>query len=188
MTLADEVLTPDSSRFWPRATYEPGGPQPSYDKQFVRDYLESIRWNKQPPARRIAGCGGAKNKREIPRGVSGIEREGFMSWLDVVVFVILGYSIFTGFSGGFARVGVGFAATLLGIICGFWFYGIAAAHVADYVASRGVANLIGFVLVFGTFVLAGAIVGRILASLFKWVGLSWLDRLLGAAFGFLRER
>jgi phosphoribosylaminoimidazole-succinocarboxamide synthase len=48
--LADEVLTPDSSRFWPRATYHPGGPQASYDKQYVRDYLESIRWNKQPPA------------------------------------------------------------------------------------------------------------------------------------------
>ncbi len=48
--LADEVLTPDSSRFWPAETYSPGGAQPSYDKQFVRDYLESIRWNKQPPA------------------------------------------------------------------------------------------------------------------------------------------
>jgi phosphoribosylaminoimidazole-succinocarboxamide synthase len=50
LTLADEVLTPDSSRFWPKATYAPGGPQPSYDKQFVRDYLESIHWKKQPPA------------------------------------------------------------------------------------------------------------------------------------------
>ena len=50
LILADEVLTPDSSRFWPRETYSPGGPQPSYDKQYVRDYLESIRWNKQPPA------------------------------------------------------------------------------------------------------------------------------------------
>jgi len=50
LVLADEVLTPDSSRFWPAETYSPGGPQPSYDKQFVRDYLESIRWNKQPPA------------------------------------------------------------------------------------------------------------------------------------------
>lgn len=109
-----------------------------------------------------------------------------MSWLDIVVVVIVGYSMFTGFSGGFARVGVGFAATVLGIICGFWFYGIAAAHVADYVSSRGVANLIGFLLVFGVFVLAGAIVGRILASIFKWVGLSWLDRVLGAAFGFVR--
>jgi phosphoribosylaminoimidazole-succinocarboxamide synthase len=48
--LADEVLTPDSSRFWPLDTYAPGRAQPSYDKQFVRDYLESIHWNKQPPA------------------------------------------------------------------------------------------------------------------------------------------
>lgn len=47
--LIDEALTPDSSRFWPRDLYVPGGPQPSFDKQFVRDYLESIHWNKQPP-------------------------------------------------------------------------------------------------------------------------------------------
>jgi phosphoribosylaminoimidazole-succinocarboxamide synthase len=47
--LIDEVLTPDSSRFWPSAAYKPGGGQPSFDKQFVRDYLERIRWNKQPP-------------------------------------------------------------------------------------------------------------------------------------------
>jgi len=50
LILADEVLTPDSSRFWPQSSYQPGGPQPSYDKQYVRDYLESIQWNKQPPA------------------------------------------------------------------------------------------------------------------------------------------
>ena len=48
--LADEVLTPDSSRFWDGALWQPGGPQPSFDKQFVRDYLEQIRWNKQAPA------------------------------------------------------------------------------------------------------------------------------------------
>ncbi|HVM91561.1 MAG TPA: phosphoribosylaminoimidazolesuccinocarboxamide synthase [Terriglobales bacterium] len=50
ITLADEVLTPDSSRFWPADTYSPGKAQNSYDKQYVRDYLEEIRWNKQPPA------------------------------------------------------------------------------------------------------------------------------------------
>ena len=50
IVLGDEVLTPDSSRFWPADSYRPGGPQHSYDKQYVRDYLESIRWNKQPPA------------------------------------------------------------------------------------------------------------------------------------------
>ena len=50
LLLADEVLTPDSSRYWPRDTYSPGGPQKSFDKQFVRDYLETLDWNKQPPA------------------------------------------------------------------------------------------------------------------------------------------
>ena len=50
LTLADEVLTPDSSRYWPADRYAPGGAQPSYDKQYVRDYLERIGWNKQPPA------------------------------------------------------------------------------------------------------------------------------------------
>ena len=47
--LIDEVMTPDSSRYWPRDQYAPGGAQPSFDKQYVRDYLEEIRWNKQPP-------------------------------------------------------------------------------------------------------------------------------------------
>ena len=50
LVLADEVLTPDSSRFWPKDGYQPGGPQDSFDKQYVRDYLEAIKWDKQPPA------------------------------------------------------------------------------------------------------------------------------------------
>ena len=49
LLLIDEMMTPDSSRYWPKDTYKPGGPQPSFDKQYVRDYLESIHWNKQPP-------------------------------------------------------------------------------------------------------------------------------------------
>jgi phosphoribosylaminoimidazole-succinocarboxamide synthase len=49
LILIDEILTPDSSRFWPRDSYRPGGAQPSFDKQYVRDYLEKIQWNKQPP-------------------------------------------------------------------------------------------------------------------------------------------
>jgi phosphoribosylaminoimidazole-succinocarboxamide synthase len=50
LILIDEVLTPDSSRFWPQATYRPGGAQKSYDKQYLRDYLLSIQWDKAPPA------------------------------------------------------------------------------------------------------------------------------------------
>ena len=53
--LADEVLTPDSSRFWEGAEWKPGGAQPSFDKQFVRDYLEAIHWNKQAPAPGLPG-------------------------------------------------------------------------------------------------------------------------------------
>jgi phosphoribosylaminoimidazole-succinocarboxamide synthase len=49
LVLIDEALTPDSSRFWPADTYQPGGPQPSFDKQYLRDYLESTGWSKQPP-------------------------------------------------------------------------------------------------------------------------------------------
>ncbi len=50
LILADEVLTPDSSRFWPAADYRPGGPQRSFDKQYVRDHLEASGWDKNPPA------------------------------------------------------------------------------------------------------------------------------------------
>ena len=55
LLLVDEVLTPDSSRFWPADEYEPGRSQPSFDKQFVRDYLETLDWDKQPPAPAIPG-------------------------------------------------------------------------------------------------------------------------------------
>jgi len=53
LVLIDELLTPDSSRFWPQDRYNPGIPQPSFDKQFLRDYLEGIQWNKQPPAPKL---------------------------------------------------------------------------------------------------------------------------------------
>lgn len=59
LLLIDEVLTPDSSRFWPADAFRPGGAQPSYDKQFVRDYLESLDWDKTPGARPASGRGGA---------------------------------------------------------------------------------------------------------------------------------
>ena len=53
LVLIDEVLTPDSSRFWPAAEYQVGASPPSYDKQYVRDYLDSVSWNHQPPAPRL---------------------------------------------------------------------------------------------------------------------------------------
>ena len=62
--LADEVLTPDSSRYWPADQYKPGGPQPSFDKQFVRDYLEQIQWNKQAPVPALPDDIVAKTQRK----------------------------------------------------------------------------------------------------------------------------
>jgi phosphoribosylaminoimidazole-succinocarboxamide synthase len=55
IVLADEIFTPDSSRFWPEDEYRPGGPQPSFDKQFVRDYCESLGWDKSPPGPELPG-------------------------------------------------------------------------------------------------------------------------------------
>lgn len=109
-----------------------------------------------------------------------------MNWIDLLLLVVIGASVLTGFAAGFARVGVGFAAMIVGLFCGFWFYGIVAAYVLDYVNSRAIANLVGFFVIFFGMMLVGAIVGRILAKFFKWVGLSWLDRLLGGAFGLVR--
>lgn len=64
IVLADEVLTPDSSRYWPASEYKPGGPQPSFDKQFVRDYLEQIHWNKRAPAPALPDDIVAKTQRK----------------------------------------------------------------------------------------------------------------------------
>ena len=74
LVLADEVLTPDSSRFWPAGSYRPGSPQASFDKQYVRDYLESIRWDKSPPAPGLPAEiveGTARRYREIFHRLTG---------------------------------------------------------------------------------------------------------------------
>lgn len=109
-----------------------------------------------------------------------------MNWIDLLLAIVVGFSVLSGFMAGFARVGVGFIAAIAGIFVAFWSYGIAAGYVVDYVNSRTIANLIGFFLIFTAIMLLGALVGRLLGTLFKWIGLSWFDRLLGAAFGFVR--
>jgi membrane protein required for colicin V production len=109
-----------------------------------------------------------------------------VNWIDGLLLLVVCLSVLSGFAAGFARVGVGFIATILGIVLGFWCYGIVAAYVLDYVSSRAIANLVGFFVIFIGVALVGAIVGRILARFFKWVGLSWFDRMLGGAFGAVR--
>jgi membrane protein required for colicin V production len=106
--------------------------------------------------------------------------------LDFLVVIILGGSIAAGFTAGFVRVGIEFMAAIFGVLCGFWYYGLAAAWAHKYVQSMTVSNLLGFFLIFFAFLLVGALVGKLLARLFRAIGLGWLDRVLGAALGFVR--
>jgi membrane protein required for colicin V production len=106
--------------------------------------------------------------------------------LDIVLLLIVVASVVTGFMAGFAKVGIGFAATIVGLLCGFWFYGIPAAWLHHYLRSPAVANILGFFCVFAACLLVGGVIGALLSKLFKWAGLSWLDRLMGGGFGLLR--
>ena len=109
-----------------------------------------------------------------------------MSFLDLILIVIVGGSVVSGFVTGFARAGVGFLAAVTGVLFGFWFYGIPAAWVHKFVSSVAVSNLVGFLVVFVACLVLGGLIGKLLSKLFKWTGLSWLDRLMGAGFGFVR--
>ena len=109
-----------------------------------------------------------------------------MSFLDLVLIAMVGGSIVSGFLAGFARAGIGFLAAITGVLFGFWFYGVPATWVHQFVNSVAVSNLVGFLVVFIACVVLGGLIGKLLATLFKWTGLSWLDRLMGAGFGFVR--
>lgn len=108
------------------------------------------------------------------------------NWLDYLLAVVVAASVVAGFLKGFARTGIALAAAAAGLLCGIWFYGTAGAFLRPYVSSPAIANFIGFWIVFGLCVLAGALLGRLLAALLKWAGLSWFDRVLGTGFGLLR--
>lgn len=109
-----------------------------------------------------------------------------MSLLDFLVVIVIASSVAAGLIAGFARVSIGFLAAILGVVFGFWFYGVPAGWVHRYLYSAALSNLIGFLLVFWSILAIGALVAKITSKLFKWTGLSWLDRLLGGAFGMVR--
>ena len=75
LVLIDEVLTADSSRFWPADQYQVGMSPPSFDKQFVRDYLETLDWDKTPPAPKLPADVIARTSAEVPRGARTTHRE-----------------------------------------------------------------------------------------------------------------
>jgi membrane protein required for colicin V production len=109
-----------------------------------------------------------------------------VNWLDILLIVLLAVFVFEGVRQGFARLAIGMAATLIGILLAAWFYGSAGALLLPYVSSRALANAAGFLIVFIGIQIAGALLGWALATLFKWTGLSWLDRLLGALLGAVK--
>lgn len=109
-----------------------------------------------------------------------------MNWLDILLAIILAASTIAGLVRGFVRTVVGITAVLLALVLALWFYGAAGSIFVEYVSSRSVANFLGFVSVFVLVVLAGALAGRLLAALFKFAGVGWLDRIFGGCFGLLR--
>jgi membrane protein required for colicin V production len=109
-----------------------------------------------------------------------------VSLLDLLMVIVIGASVVAGFVAGFARVSIGFVAAILGVVFGFWFYGVPAGWIHRYLHSVAVSNLIGFLLVFWAILAIGALFAKVTSKLFKWTGLSWLDRLLGGAFGLVR--
>jgi membrane protein required for colicin V production len=109
-----------------------------------------------------------------------------VSLLDFLVVIVIASSVVAGLVAGFARVGIGFLAAILGVLFGFWFYGIPAGWVHRYLHSVAASNLIGFLLIFWAILAIGALFAKVTSKLFKWTGLSWLDRILGGAFGLVR--
>ncbi len=109
-----------------------------------------------------------------------------MTSFDWILVVILVSSTIAGLMAGFARVTIGLAAGIFGILFGLWFYRMPAAWFAEYFESKTASSVLGFMLVFVGVLIAGGLLSRLIAKLFKWAGLTWLDRLLGAVFGLVR--
>ena len=109
-----------------------------------------------------------------------------MSWLDIVLGVILISSLVSGIRKGMIRMGIGLVAMVLAMVIAFWSYRSAGEFFADWTSSPMVANLIGFFAVFFGVIMAGSILSMVLTRMFKWMGLTWLDRILGGAFGLAR--
>ena len=109
-----------------------------------------------------------------------------MNWLDMMLIAILAVSIVASFAKGFTREVIGLVAAVAALLCGSWFYRIAGDVVRPWVGSREVANLCGFLLIVAAVIVLGWLVSLLVSRMMKAVGLSWLDRLLGLAFGVAR--
>ena len=109
-----------------------------------------------------------------------------MNWLDIVLLVIVAASMLTSLRKGLSREIIGLVATILAIVLGIWFYGIAGAWFEPYLSSRAAAHFAGFVLVFVGVLLLGVAVSAAVGKFLKATGLSLFDHVLGAVFGLAR--
>ncbi|MCS7315633.1 MAG: CvpA family protein [Bryobacterales bacterium] len=109
-----------------------------------------------------------------------------MNWLDYVLIALVASSVLAGLWKGLARSLIGLLAVVAGLFCGLWFYGVAGSFFYEYLSSKRLAHLLGFLVIFFGVVLTGMLVAAIAARLLKWARLSWLDHLLGGGFGLLR--
>jgi len=109
-----------------------------------------------------------------------------MSWLDLVLFLVLVFSVWSSLRKGFAREVIGLVASVAALFCSAWFYRMAGEAVRPWIGSRDTANLCGFLLIFAGVIVLGWVISLIAGAMMKAVGLSWLDRLMGVGFGLAR--
>jgi membrane protein required for colicin V production len=109
-----------------------------------------------------------------------------MNWLDVVILILVVGSMVGSAWKGFSREVAGLVSSIAALILALWFYGTAGSFFAPYTSTKGVANFLGFLVIFIAVLFVGSAVGWLLSRFMRNVGLSWMDRLLGAGFGVLR--
>ncbi len=108
------------------------------------------------------------------------------NWFDVAIALVILTSVTAGLRSGLAKVVVGLVASVVGLLLGFWCYGLVAARLLPYVGTQGVADILGFFVIFFAVILLGSLMAALLGRIFSWIGLSWFDHLLGGVAGFFR--
>jgi len=109
-----------------------------------------------------------------------------MNWLDFALVVIIAISVLSGCFAGFARTGVGFLASILGLVFGLQYYRVVGLALQTHIHQGSAANITGFLIVYFSVVMLGAVVSRLLARFVRATDLYWLDSLLGGALGLVR--
>ncbi len=108
------------------------------------------------------------------------------NWFDIVLILIMLWSVLSGLRAGLARVVIGFIATVVGLLAGFWFYRLMAAKLIPWVKTVTAADILGFLIIFVGVLILGSIISGLLSRLFNWIGLSGFNHFLGGIAGLFR--